>query len=40
MIFKSIEDLLLKYQKEFVSHIQSQVIFSDNPIVCILIFQV
>ena len=30
--FKSIEDLLLKYQKEFVKHIQSQVIFSDNPI--------
>lgn len=31
-VFKSIEDLLLKYQKEFVRHIQSQVIFSDNPI--------
>lgn len=30
--FKSIDDLLLKYQKDFVRHIQSQVIFSDNPI--------
>ena len=27
--FKSIEDLLLKYQKEFVKHIQSQVIISS-----------
>ena len=30
--FKSIEDLLLNYQKEFIRHIQAQVIFSDNPI--------
>lgn len=30
--FKSIEDLLLNFQKEFVRHIQAQIIFSDNPI--------
>lgn len=31
-VFRTTEDLLLNYQKNFVKHIQAQVILSDNPI--------